>query len=264
MNDRGNGMDYFEKISGAGVQPRHLGAYATKAALDAEWPASSLGVGMTGSTATIAGVPSIYYPVVGWVAQSASIPPTYESYASLPSIARNGDIAYIPQLVGTELVRMRYVAAISAWTVEPGQCLINAVDIFTVASAPSTADIVYSFPYAVGLIRARQMWRIDAWATGTIAGATAGGFRTRFGGVTTNSTKTMLSLINTTYKARHNKTISIRADGKVDCMEFDGAQSIMIGEDPLIPGNYIPEFVFNPFAAGDSITLKHYTLRRIG
>ena len=69
MNDRGNGMDYFEKLSGAGVQPRYLGVYATQAALDAEWPASSLGNGMKGSTATVAGTQKTWGgSAVGWKA----------------------------------------------------------------------------------------------------------------------------------------------------------------------------------------------------
>ncbi len=72
MNDcYSDSPTYFEKISGGGTKPRYLGVYATKAELDAAWPESSLGAGMAGSTATIAGVPSTYQPGVGWVAQSS-------------------------------------------------------------------------------------------------------------------------------------------------------------------------------------------------
>lgn len=105
----------------------------------------------------------------------------FASFTALP-VATDGDIAYIPQLVGTELVRMRYVAADSAWEVEPGQCLINAHRIFEVVSAPSTAAIWYAFPWSAGIIRPNQIWRLDSYATGTFGGGVGSGYRERFGG----------------------------------------------------------------------------------
>lgn len=66
-------------------------------------------------------------------------------FAKLPSAANNGDLAYIPQLVGNELVRMRYVATSARWAVEVGQVIASAVDPFSVVGAGAAASYDQSF-----------------------------------------------------------------------------------------------------------------------
>lgn len=227
------------------------------------WAASYGSSLMVGSTATIAGVPSVYQGAgVGWGALNSYGPPHYASYNSLPVIANDGDVATIPQLVGNERVKMHYVAADSAWEVEPGQCLINAHMIFEVAPVPSTAAILYAFPWSAGIIRPNQIWRLDSFATGTFGGGVGSGYRERFGGsATTNSAKT--TLVPATPRARSNKTVGLRSNGKIDTMEFNGVVGAGVNESMAYSDAHL-EIMFEPGQVGDSFVLEHFSLRRIG
>lgn len=256
----GDDKSYLEKIAGGGVTPRYLGTYQTLAALKADWP-DSMGASMKGSWAMVAGAQYTYGGAgVGWVAQSSAAQPIYTTYDNLPSLANNGDIAYIPQLVGNELVRMRYIAADGRWVVERGQSVINAYNQFEVVSAPSTAGIIYVFPWVAGLFQPNQTWRVDLMASGVI-GAVGGGFRTTFGGTGANSAKTPLS--SAIPRARSNKSFSIKPDGNLDFFEWDGINYTQTFAAPMYDGG-IPRMSFEPGQAGDSFMLRTYILRRIG
>lgn len=186
---------------------------------------------------------------------------SFASFTALPESANDGDIAYIQQLVGSETIRMRYVTAISAWTIEPGQCVINAHDIFEVVSAPSAMAIIYSFPWSAGIIRPSQIWRCDIYVTGSVSGVGGPGFRTQFGtNVTINSSMTAFS--QSLGRARSNKTFGTRPNGNVDTIEFDGTLGVAFNEAPN--NDYRPGVIFSPGEAGASYVLRHYSLRRIG
>ena len=182
------------------------------------------------------------------------------NFASLPSVANDKDIAYIPQLIGSESIQMRYVAADGRWVVERGQSVINAYNQFEVVSAPSTAGIIYAFPWVAGLFQPNQTWRVDLMASGVI-GAVGGGFRTTFGGSGANSAKTALSYVGP--RARSNKSFSIKPDGNLDFFEWDGLNYTPTYDAPMFEGG-IPRVVFEPGQAGDSFMLRTYILRRIG
>lgn len=238
--------------------PDNLGRFTAKGDADAY---TYGGTGLEGCGATIAGVPSVYRgPGVGWVAQSGAALPIYATYANLPSLANNGDIAYIPQLVGNELVQMRYVATSARWAVEVGQSVINAYNQFEVVSAPSTAGIMYAFPWVAGLFQPNQTWRVDLMASGVI-GAVGGGLRTTFGGTGANSAKTPLS--SAIPRVRSNKSFSIKPDGNLDFFEWDGANYTPTFDATMNEGG-IPQVGFEPGQAGDSFMLRTYILRRIG
>lgn len=182
------------------------------------------------------------------------------NFANLPSVANDKDIAYIPQLIGSESIRMRYVAADGRWVVEPGQSVINAYNQFEVVSAPSTAGILYVFPWVTGLFQEGQTWRIDAMFSGVI-GATGAGVRTTFGSNGANSAKTPLTSANP--RARSNKSFSIKPNGTLDFFEFDSA-SYTATYDAGITEYGVPKVSFEPGQAGDSFMLRTYVLRRIG
>ena len=182
------------------------------------------------------------------------------SFASLPSIANDGDIAYIPQLVGSEYTRMRFVASSGIWVVEPGQAIINAYNIFEVVSAPSTATIIYSFPLENGLFQPGQTWRIDAMASGVIGAANAG-FRTTICSNGANTAKTQIT--SAVPRARSNKTFSRRPNGTMDFFEIDSANHTA-NYDAAFSATIPPQVVFEPGQAGDSFMLRTYVLRRFG
>ena len=70
---------------------------------------------------------------------------SFASFTALPESANDGDIACIPQLVGSEMIRMRYVAASARWAVEVGQVIASALDPFAVVGAGAATNYDKSF-----------------------------------------------------------------------------------------------------------------------
>lgn len=183
----------------------------------------------------------------------------FSSISNLPTIANDGDVAYVPQFIGDEYFRMCYNSIASKWVVDVGQCVINAHDIFTVSNTPTTNSIFYTFPFSTNILLPNQIWECVSLATGTF-GAVTCGYRSLFGGTTTNSSKAVLS--QTTPRAKERKVFARRTSGNVDVVEYNGGVGVTI--DNYFNDNEFPKITFEPGQIGDSFVLNHYSLRRIG
>ena len=221
-------------------------------------PVSALPSAAGYADGTTAWVGATQYVVSGGAWVGVGSPRIFPNYSSLPAVANDADIAYIPQLVGRGHIPMEYTSA--GWEVAVGGCIINAHDYFTVDPVSSTAAVILDFQGDSSLIKPNQIWECNSHATGVVAGASSSGYRTQFGGTSTNTAKATLN--QATPRGYERKVISQRSAGGQDMMAVGvGAGSgVNEGLNSALPIRVL----FEPGQIGDSFVLRHYSLRRIG